>query len=188
MPFWAECKQRGGVYFLTRIKENASYEINDDLPFDWKNTLNLGVTSYQRIIFDSKDVLRKIECIDPKSSVTYTFITNEMTLSAGILVQIYRMRWDIEKVFDQIKNALLEQKAWTKTTNAKSIQAQMICMAHNLSLLMEHTLERDLSVVNEAEEKRRADRLKQMKKKAKAAGRQWSNVYDRVRRFTKRSL
>jgi hypothetical protein len=83
-----------------------------------------------------------------------------MTLSAGILVQIYRMRWDIEKVFVQIKNALLEQKAWVKSMNAKSIQAQMICMAHNLSLLMEDTLERDHGVVNEAEEKRREDRLK----------------------------
>ena len=47
------------------------------------------------------------------------------------------MRWDIEKVFVQIKNALLEQKALAKSMNAKSIQAQMICMAHNLSLLME---------------------------------------------------
>jgi len=64
----------------------------------------------------------------------------------------------------------------------------MICMAHNLSLLMENTLEQDHGVVNEAEEKRREDRLKKMKKKAKTAGRQWSNVYDRVRRFTKRSL
>ena len=186
--FWAECKQQGGVYFLTRIKENASYEINDDLPIDRKDSLNRGVTSDQRIIFDNKDVLRKIECIDPESGDPYTFLTNEMTLRAGILVQIYRMRWDIEKVFDQIKNALLEQKAWAKSMNAKSIQAQMICMAHNLSLLMENTLEQDHGVVNEAEEKRREDRLKKMKKKAKTAGRQWSNVYDRVRRFTKRSL
>ena len=44
--------------------------------------------------------------------------------------------------------------------NAKSIQAQMICMAHNLSLLMENTLEQDHGVVKEAEEKRREDRLK----------------------------
>ena len=133
-------------------------------------------------------MLRKIECIDPESGKTHTFLTNEMTLSAGLLVQIYRMRWDIEKVFDQVKNALLEQKAWAKTSNAKSIQAEMICMAHNLSLLMEKSMEVEHSVVNEAEERRREDRLLKMKQVAKAAGRQWSDVYDRVRRFTKRSL
>ena len=186
--FWAKCKQLGGVYFLTRIKENASYEINDDLPIDRKNPVNRGVLSDQQIISDKCHLLRKIVCIDPETGGTYTFVTNEMTLSAGILAQIYRMRWDIEKVFDEIKNALLEQKAWAKSMNAKSIQAQMICMAHNLSLLMEETLKQEYGVINKAEEKRREQRLNKMKKVAKAAGRKWSSVYDRLSRFTKCSV
>jgi hypothetical protein len=93
-----------------------------------------------------------------------------MTLSAGILAQIYRMRWDIEKVFDEIKNALLEQKAWAKSMNAKSIQAQMICMAHNLSLLMEETLKQDYGVINKAEEKRREATIEQNEESGQGSG------------------
>jgi hypothetical protein len=85
----------------------------------------------------------------------HTFFTNEMTLSAGILTQIYRMRWDIEKVFHGIKNGLQEKKAWAKTMNTKSIQAQMKCMAHNLSQLVEKDMENHHSVTNKAEEERR---------------------------------
>jgi hypothetical protein len=53
---------------------------------------------------------------------------------------------------------------------------------------MEDNMEREHGVFNEAEEQRREDRLVQMKKMVKAAGRQWSNVYDRARKFTKSSL
>ena len=91
-------------------------------------------------------------------------------------------------MFDQIKNALREQKAWAKSKTAKFVQAQMICMAHNLCLLVEKEMENHHGVTNKAEEERRNGRLKEMKKAAKAAGRKCSSVYDRVRRLTKRSV
>ena len=42
-----------------------------------------------------------------------------MTLPPGLLAFIYKKRWDIEKVFDQFKNKLMENKAWEKSGNAK---------------------------------------------------------------------
>ena len=186
--FWAQCKQQGGVYFISRWKENLACEVFDCLPVDSNNAINHGVISEQQIITNDQHVMRRIVCEDPENGKIHTFVTNEMTLSAGILAQIYRMRWDIEKVFDQIKNALREQKAWAKSKTAKFVQAQMICMAHNLCLLVEKEMEIHHGVTNEAEEERRNGRLKEMKKAAKAAGRKCSSVYDRVRRLTKRSV
>jgi len=49
-------------------------------------------------------------------------------------------------------------------------------------------LEWDHGVDYDAEKIRLDNRLKKMKKVVKTAGRQWSNAYDRVKRFIKRNL
>jgi hypothetical protein len=48
--------------------------------------------------------------------------------------------------------------------NVKSVQAPMICMAHSLSLLMKVKVEREHGVIHVAEEIRREQRLKKVKK------------------------
>jgi len=46
-----------------------------------------------------------------------------MTIPPGLIARIYKMRWDIEKVYDEMKNKLDEQKAWASTPTAKTMQA-----------------------------------------------------------------
>ena len=82
-----------------------------------------------------------------------------MTLPPGLIAHLYRMRWEIEKSFDEFKNKLQETKAWASSENAKRIQAHLICLAENLLLLLRHHLEVHEDVRNEAEIKRREERL-----------------------------
>ena len=184
---WDEWK-RGGVYFLTRAKENMAFEIQKVLPVDYSNPINNGVLSDKLILSSAGTTLRLIRCEDPATGKIHTFLTNERTLPAGLLAQIYRMRWDVEKVFDEFKNSLNEQKAWATSENAKTMQANFLCLTHNLMLIMEDHMEKTFDVINTAENQRREERLTEMKKTAAKAGRKVSSMYNYVKRFTKRSV
>ena len=108
---WDLWKCQGGIYFITRMKEGLNYESMKYRPIDRENPVNHGVLSDQLIKPTGGKFIRRIECVDPGTGIHHGFLTNELTLSAGLLAQIYRLRWDVEKVFDEFKNSLLEQKA-----------------------------------------------------------------------------
>ena len=60
---------------------------------------------------------------------------------------LYKLRWDIEKVFDVFKNKLEEKKAWGSSDITKIIQALFICITHNLTLMMNKKIEKEEKVV-----------------------------------------
>jgi hypothetical protein len=55
-----------------------------------------------------------------------------MTLSPGALNQCRRLRWNIEKAFDQQEQKLDERKAWSASEEGKRIQAIAMSIVHNL--------------------------------------------------------
>ena len=94
-----------------------------------------------------------------------------MTLPPGILNECLRLRWGIEKLFDQQEQKLDERKAWATTENAKTTQALSICITHNLLLLFKASLKRDENI---EDTKVSSDYLKKLdvrESKAKKAGR-----------------
>lgn len=156
--FWYELKHGHGIYFVSRAKENFAVIRCGNLPWNEKDPVNLGVVSDEQIgIGNTGVMIRRVTYTDPASGTTYEFITNEMTLRPGVIAQVYRMRWDIEKVFDELKNKLHQTKAWATSATAKAMQAQFICLAHNLMRLLEERLAKQ-GVRNEMEERRRAER------------------------------
>ncbi len=64
-----------------------------------------------------------------------------MTLPAHQLVIIYKCRWDIEKVFGELKGKMEERKSWASSPEAKRAHGQFECLAHNLTLLAEREME-----------------------------------------------
>ena len=54
-------------------------------------------------------------------------------------------RWDIEKVFDEIKNKTFERKAWAGNDNVKRQQSTFIALAHNLMRILEIQVEKVVS-------------------------------------------
>ena len=69
------------------------------------------------------------------TSETYAFVTSLTNVPPGFVAYLYKTRWDIEKIFDQVKNKLAEKKAWATSDTAKQMQAQFMCIAHNFMLL-----------------------------------------------------
>jgi hypothetical protein len=185
---WKRCRQERAVYFLSRVKAGLVLDWLADHPWDQTDPRNRGVTADRQVCSGAGQVLRVVAYTDPVSGAAFEFLTNEPDLPPGVLVELYRRRWEAEKVFDQIKNKLGEQKAWATSLAAKTAQAQLIALTHNLLLLYECQLEADHGVTNAAEDKRRAKRTALAGSQCATAGQPLSTLVLAARRATQRSV
>ena len=100
-----------------------------------------------------------------------------MKVRPGVLAWLYKRRWDIEKTYDTFKNKMNEQKAWAKSRTAKTMQAQFLCLAHNLMVLIEQTFSSDHKVCNQKETQRSKKRTESAVAAAKEQGRAFAPMY-----------
>ena len=157
--YWQKLKQGHGVYFLCRDKDVEKIKCGDRR-WDREAEINAGVIADRQVSSSANSgyLVRVIEFEDPATAKKHRFITNEMTLAPGLLAHLYRMRWDIEKVFDEVKNRLNQKKAWASSENAKSMQGHFIALAHNLMLLLDEKLKTEEKIEDFEEQKRRKRR------------------------------
>jgi hypothetical protein len=72
------------------------------------------------VITDRRGIrVREITFCNPCDGQVYVYLTSEMTLEPGLLVLLYKTRWEIEKVFDETKTKLQEKKSWATTATAR---------------------------------------------------------------------
>ena len=188
LAFWKRCRHENAVYFLSRTKSNMVFEWADERPWDPADNRNRGVLHDQWVVSREGHRLRLIEYRDPESGKEYQYLTNEPDLSPGVLAELYRRRWELEKVFDQVKNKLGEKKAWASSLEARTVQSRFVALTSNLLLLYERRLEREHGVANEAEDRRREQRMSWAERAARMAGRAISRMLLRAREATQRSV
>lgn len=186
--FWKRCRQECAVYFLSRAKENQVLAWEASRTWDRQDPRNRGVWEDVRVRTRDGQPLRLICFIDHQTGTAYEFLTNEMDLPPGVLAELYRRRWEIEKVFDQFKNKLGQKKAWGSSRVAKQTQAEFLILTHNLLLIYEQWLEDQHGVENQAEGRRRQQRTAQMIKTAAKQGTPLSTLVTQARRATQRSV
>ena len=186
--FWKRCRQECAVYFLSRAKENQVLEWFESMPWDRNDPRNHGVKEDHRVRTRDGQELRLICYVDAPTDQAYEFLTNELDLPPGVLVELYRRRWEAEKVFDELKNKLGQKKAWGSGLVAKETQAQFAVLTHNLMLLYEAALEKRHGVENQAEDERRAKRTTQAVALATRKRTRISSLLLPARRATQRSV
>jgi hypothetical protein len=186
--YWKRCRHECAVYFISRVKENMVFDGIESRAWDPSDARNHGVTEDRRVMTRAGHLLRIVSYTDPQTGEKYECLTNELDLPAGVIVELYRRRWETEKVFDEIKNKLGEKKAWATSLVAKEAQAQFVATAHNLLLIYEQTLETEHGVTNQAEDRRRAKRTEAAVEKCAAAGRLMSALVLQARGATQRSV
>jgi len=155
---WFKWKYSAGIYFVSREKENMDLLMMGELPFDKKDPVNAGVLSYDYVGCAAGVSMHRVRYQCPVSGKRYNFVTSLPYISPGLIAYLYKTRWDIEKIFDQVKNKLSEKKAWATSATAKTMQAQFICLAHNLMLIFDRYLEQN-GIKNSKENERRRSRL-----------------------------
>lgn len=131
--FWSKAKSQKGIYFCTLEKSNSVTKfIREHSLIDYSDPRTEGLISDRLVETSEGYEIRQIIYINPEDGVEYRYLTNERTLPAWALVLLYKHRWDIEKVFDELKTKLEEQRSWASSKEAKKSHANFLCLTHNL--------------------------------------------------------
>jgi len=119
--FWT----RKGIYFVTRLKENADYEVvaNRDVP---KNRNILADEDIRFTGYNARKncdvILRKVTVWDPAQNREIVLLTNHLDFGATTISSIYKDRWQIELFFKAIKQNLRIKTFVGTNENALHIQ------------------------------------------------------------------
>ena len=186
--YWKRCRHECAVYFISRVKEGMVSDWIESRVPDRRDARNRGVAQDRVVVAREGHRLRIIHYTDPATGQEYRFLTNEPDLPPGIIAELYRRRWDVEKVFDEIKNKLGEKKAWGTGLVAKETQGQLVALTHNLLLIYGARLEREHHIGNDAEDRRRQERHREMEQEARRKGRPPTTLRTGLRRATQCSV
>ena len=105
-----------------------------------------------------------------------------------MVAELYRRRWEAEKVFDEIKSQPGQKKAWGSTLAAKATQALLITITHNLLLCYKQDLEKRCELENKAEAERRGRRRQAAGQSGVRSGWPLPALALEARRVTQRSV
>jgi hypothetical protein len=100
-----------GVYFVTRLKDNAVYRVVKNLPVSQKKSS--PVKKDQIIRFTGPQAkkncpqeLRLVTFYDDEQEREFQFLTNNFALAATTIAAIYKDRWAVELFFKALKQNL----------------------------------------------------------------------------------
>ena len=114
-----------GAFFITRAKRNMQWKRLYSRPVDRSNGLRCDQTIRLTRIKPSKDypeVLRRVKFYDGETKMTYVFLTNNFTLTAQQIADLYKQRWQIELFFKWMKGHLKIKVFWGESENAVRTQ------------------------------------------------------------------
>ena len=183
--FLRGAKFKGGFTVITRSKANLVVREVKPLAWDKKDPRNDGVLSDERVRFGEPGEFRRIRYQDPESGEVYEFLTTEFHLAPGIIAQLYRLRWDIEKFFDACENLLAEKRAWGIGPVPAQVQNEFLVLTHNLLLLLSGRLEAEEGIRDEKVEAKYDAALKIRIAAASLEGRKVSPLVRVLRRITR---
>jgi hypothetical protein len=140
---------RGQATFLVRARKNLRFTRQHSNPVD----RSTGLICDQTILLDPytsgkryREKLRRIRYRDPTNNISFTFLTNNFTLPALTIAELYRQRWRVELFFKWIKQHLRIQRFYGTSVNAVSIQIWTAISVYVLVAIIRKRLgiERDL--------------------------------------------
>jgi len=118
-------------YFVTLQKENAVYDSIEEFAIPDDAPDQLLRDEHIHIIKDDLNLcLRRIAWMDQESKKCFEFITNNFSVPAQTIADIYRKRWTIELLFKRLKQNFSLQYFLGDSANAMMIQVWVCLIAH----------------------------------------------------------
>lgn len=114
-----------GIFFVTRMKENADYRVIDRRPVNRAQGLICDQSIEWAGYYSRRacpHTLRRIRYQDPESGQEYVFVTNAFHLSPKTIADIYKARWQVELFFKWIKQNLKIKTFFGTSKNAVMTQ------------------------------------------------------------------
>jgi hypothetical protein len=139
--------------FVTRIKDNASYRSIEKL--DVGERIHNGVLEDEIIEIDvkkdkeiSKLRLRKVRFYDRVNKREFEFLTNLFELRADLIAALYKIRWQIELLFKQLKQNFPLKYFLGDNENAIKIQIYCVLIVNLLLAVVKKRLKRSWAFSN----------------------------------------
>jgi hypothetical protein len=132
-----------GSFFVTRAKSNLKAQRRYSHPVDRSTGLICDQTIvlsgfYSRQDFDTP--LRRIRFQDPETGKRLVFLTNNFALSAIIITELYRCRWQVELFFKWIKQHLRIKVFFGTSENAVKTQVWIAVSVYLLVAIVKKRL------------------------------------------------
>ena len=138
-----------GAFFVTRAKSN----FNARRVYSAKVDKSTGVVCDQTVVLngyksakDYPEHLRRVRFNDPKSGKTLVFLTNNTTLPAPVIAQLYKNRWQVELFFKWIKQHLRIKRFLGTSENAVKSQVWCAIATYVLIAIVKKELQLDASL------------------------------------------
>ena len=105
---WFVSLLQQGVYFVTRLKENADYGVVEDFVVPHRRGVRRDqvIFFYQLAQAGIDAYFRRIEFYDEEHDRVLVFLTSHMGLAAATIASVYKERWQIELFFRALKQSL----------------------------------------------------------------------------------
>lgn len=139
--------------FVTRIKDNARYDIVETN--ELSDELHSGILLDEIIEVDIKDgkeisklKLRKVKFYDRENKREFEFITNLFEIRADLIAAFYKVRWQIELVFKQLKQNFPLKYFLGDNENAIKIQILSVLIVNLLLAVIKKKLKRNWAFSN----------------------------------------
>lgn len=135
---------RHSAYFVIRAKRNLKLEILKDLKRSDSSEIIIsdhivrldGFSSY----LDYPENFRRVRYYDADTKRPFTYLTNNLEITAEQVALLYKNRWQIELFFKWIKQHLKIKSFWGTTENAVRIQIYSAIITYCLVAIVEHDL------------------------------------------------
>ncbi len=140
---------QASAFYVIRAKSNFRFKRLYSRPVDKSS----GVQSDQIIVLEGfyshkayPDKLRRIRYFDAEQNKRLVFLTNNFTLTALTIAELFRCRWQIELFFKWIKQHLRIKAFYGTTENAVKIQIWIAIAVYVLVAIVKKQLHLDLSL------------------------------------------
>jgi hypothetical protein len=114
------------VYFVTRMKDNAVYEVKEEVQVPQNsNVVRDQIICFPRLKREGEEpvLFRRVEIWDAKKQESIVFLSNLLAFGATTIAAIYKDRWQVELFFKALK-----QTCKIKTfvgTSANAVRTQV---------------------------------------------------------------
>ena len=113
------------VYFVTRMKEKAVYEVKAELqvPQD-RNVVSDQIIYFPRLAREGEEpvLFRRVEIWDEEKQESIVFLTNLLEFGATTIAAIFKDRWQVELFFQALKQTLKVKTFVGTSANAVKTQ------------------------------------------------------------------
>ena len=138
-----------GAFFVTRAKQNFRCARRYSRPVDKTTGLRFDQTVVMtglKAQHDYPDPLRRIGYRDPTTGKSLVFLTNNFTVPALTLAQLYRGRWQIERFFKWLRQHLRSKAFYGTSPNAVRTQIWTAIAVYLLVAILKKRLHLDASL------------------------------------------